>query len=166
MHFQDLLPLSFLFICTLHWCNFCTGLEVAPNFRKFPLTAVCGIDVKRVLSSPVLDGTLFAPTQGLRCQALLALSFLFICTLQWCKRCRCSPEFAQSSIDGAICEIRAEQVVSRHVLVGSLFALTQILHFQAVLPLSFIFICILHWCKHCTRLNAAPNFRKLPLTAL
>ena len=102
IHFQDLLPLSFLFICTLHWCNCCTGLEVSPNFRKFPLTAVCGIDVKRVLSSPVLDGTLFAPTQGLRCQALLALSFLFICTLQWCKRCRCSPEFPQSSIDGAM----------------------------------------------------------------
>ena len=104
-HFQDFLLLNFLFICTLHWCNRCTGLEVAPNFRKFPFTAVCGIDAERVVSSPVLDGMLFAPTQGLRFQALLPLSFLFhvhlamVQTLYWA---RSSPEFPQISIDGAM----------------------------------------------------------------
>ena len=37
LHYQALLPLSFLFTYNLHWCNHCTGLDVAPNFRKFPL---------------------------------------------------------------------------------------------------------------------------------
>ena len=61
------------------------GLELAVNLRKFPLTSPCGIDEERVVSKPVLDGTPFAPTQGLHFQTLLPHSFLFICTLQWCK---------------------------------------------------------------------------------
>ena len=74
---------SFLFICTLHWCKRCTGLEVAPNVCKFPLTVlVCEFAVHAEVWRPNLVGTLFSPTQ-----ALLPRSFLFTCTLHWCKRC-------------------------------------------------------------------------------
>ena len=41
LHFQDLYPLTFLFISTLRWCKHCTSLEVASSLRKFPLTALC-----------------------------------------------------------------------------------------------------------------------------
>ena len=78
---------SFLFICTLHWCKHCTRLEEAQNLRKFPLTALCGIAADGVASRPFLVGTLFTPTKGLYFQALHPLSFLFMCSLHWCKHC-------------------------------------------------------------------------------
>ena len=74
--FQTLLLRSFLFICTLHQCKHCTGLEGAPNVRKFPLTALCEIAADGVVSRPVLVGTLFAPTKGLHFQTLHPRSFL------------------------------------------------------------------------------------------
>ena len=49
-------------------------------------------------------------------------------------------EFAQISFDGPVCEFMADGVVSRPVLVCTLFALTQGLLFQALLARSFIFI--------------------------
>ena len=84
LHFQALFPLSFSFICTLQWCKYCSGVEVIPNFRKFPLTVLCGIE-EPVISRPVFDGMPFLPTQILHFQTLLPLSFLLICTLQRCK---------------------------------------------------------------------------------
>ena len=81
LHFQALHSLSFFFICTLHWCKYCTVLEVAPNVRKFLLTALFEIAADGVLCGLVLVGTLFAPTQASHFQALHSLTFLFICTL-------------------------------------------------------------------------------------
>ena len=146
----------------------CTRREVAPNFVKFPLTALCGTDAERIVSRPVLDGKLLAPTQGIHFQALLPLSFLIICTLHWCKHCtrrEVAPNFPKFPLT-ALCGIDAERVVSRPVLDGTLLAPTQGLHFQALLPLSFFFICTLQWCKHCTGLDVAPNFGKYLLAAL
>ena len=131
-------------------------------FRKFPLTALCRIDAERVVSRPVYDGTPFAPTQGLHFQALLPLSFFFICTMHWCKRCTALEEalnlrkFRLTALYG----FDADRVVSKPVLEGTLFAPTQGLHLHALLPLSFLFICILHWCKLCTGLDVALNFHK------
>ena len=79
-HFHALHPLSFLFICTLHWCKLCTVLETAANVRKFPMTALCGIAAQELLCRPFLVGTLFAPAQGLHFQALHPRGFLFIFT--------------------------------------------------------------------------------------
>ena len=168
LYFPALLPLSFLFICTLQWCKHCTWLEVAPNFRKFPFTALYEIDAERVVSRPILDGMPFAPTQILHFQALLLLSFLSICTLNWCNHCtgiHVAPNFRKFPLT-VLCGIDAERVLFSPVHDGTLFALTQILHFQALHPVTFLFICTLHWCKHCTGVEVAPNFRKFPLTVL
>ena len=89
LHFQSLHPLSFLFTCTLHWYKHCTLLEVTTNVRKSPMTALCVIAAQILFCSPVLVGTLFATTHGLHFRALLPLSFLFMCTLHWCKHCTC-----------------------------------------------------------------------------
>ena len=83
LHFQALLSRSFLSIFTLHWCKRCTGEEVAPNVRKFPLTALCELAVHAVIWRPILVGALFAPTQALHFQAILSRSFLSIFTLHW-----------------------------------------------------------------------------------
>ena len=40
------------------------------------------------------------------------------------------------------------------------------MHFQAQQLLSFLFICTLHWYKHCPGVEVAPNLHKFPLTAL
>ena len=168
MRFQALLPFSFCFICTLQWCKHCSRLVVAPNFRKFPLTAQCGFDGRRVVSRPVFDDTLFVPTQILHFQAFLPLSFIFICTLYWCKRCT-ELEVARNLRKFPLSVLRgnhAERVVSWPVLYGTPFAPTQGLIFLGSLLLSFPFICTSHWYKHCTGLDVAPNLRKFPLTAL
>ena len=47
-------------------------------------------------------------------------------------------------------------VVCGPVQVGTLFAPTQGLHFQDLLPHSFLFMFTLHWCKH-TQREVAPN---------
>ena len=84
LHFQAFHPLRFLFMGTLHLCKHCTGLEVAPNLRKFPFTALYGIAADGVVCRPALDGAAFAPKQGLHFQAVHPFSFLFMCTLhQW-----------------------------------------------------------------------------------
>ena len=143
-------------------CN--TGLAVAPNLRKFPLTALWRIHAE-ILCRPVHKGTPFIPIHILHLQALLPHSFIFICTLHWCKHCtglEVAPNFRKFPLT-ALCGIDAERVVSRPVLDGTLFAPTQILHFQALPTLSFFFICTWHWYKQCTGLEVAPNFRKFPL---
>ena len=146
LHFHALHPLSFLFICTLHWCKHCTVLEVTTNMRKFPMTALCGITALQLFCRPVLVGTLLAPTLGLHLQSLHPLSFLFICTFHWCKHCTVQEvttnvrKFPMT----ALCGITAQGLICRPVLIGSLFAPTQGLHFQALHPLSFLFICTLH----------------------
>ena len=57
-------PLRFLFICTLHYCKHCTGLEEAPILRKFPPTALRGTAADAVVYRPVHIGTRFASKQG------------------------------------------------------------------------------------------------------
>ena len=168
MRFQALLPFSFCFICTLQWCKHCSRLVVAPNFRKFPLTSQRGFDARRVVSKPVFDDTLFAPTQISHFQAFLSLTFLFICTLHWCKHCtglEVVPNFCKYPLT-ALRGIDSERVVSRPVIDDTLFAPTQIFHIQALLPLTFLYICTLQWCKRCTGLEIAANLRKFPLTVL
>ena len=86
-HFQALHPLSFLFICTFHWCKQCTVLEIAANVRKFPMTALCVITAQILICKPVLVGALFTTTHALLFQSLHPLSFFFICTFHWCKHC-------------------------------------------------------------------------------
>ena len=66
----------------------------------------------------------------------------------------------------ALCVIAAEGVVCRSVTAGTHFAPTQGLRFQANHHLSFLFREILHWCKHCTGLDTAPNLCKFSFTAL
>ena len=88
--FQALHHLSFLLLCTLRSGKHSIGLEVSPNFRKFSFKALCSIRAGGVVCRPILDCAPFAPfapTQRLHFQALHPLSFLFICTLHWCKHC-------------------------------------------------------------------------------
>ena len=168
LYFQSLHPLSFFFICTLHWCKHCTVLEVAPNALKFPMTALFGIAADGVVCSPVLVGTLFAPTQGVHLYALHPLSFLFICTLCWCKHCtmlEVTTNVRKFPIT-ALCEIATDGVVCGPVIVGKLFVPTQGLHFQALHLFSFRIIYTLHWCIHCTVLKVTTNMRKFPMTSL
>ena len=136
--------------------------------RKFLLTALFGIADDGVVRGPALVGTLFAPTQGSHFQALHSFNFLFICALHWCKHCTV---LVVASIVckfpmTALCGIAAHGLICRPILVGTLFAPTQGLHFQAIHPLSFLFINTLHWCNHCTVLEVAPNVRKFPLSAV
>ena len=110
---------SFLFIGTLHWCKHCTGLDVAPNLRKFPFTALCVIAAEAVVCRSVNVGAHFAPTKDLRFQALHLLSFLFIGTLHWCKHCT-GLHLAQNLRKFAFtaqCVTSAEVVVCRSVAV-------------------------------------------------
>ena len=166
LHFQSLHLLSFLFICTLHLCEHCTVLEVAPNAFKFSMTVLCVIAAYGVVCRPVLVGTLFAPTQGLHFQAVHPLSFLFICTLHWCKHyLKVAPNLGKFLFT-ALCQIPADGVICRLILVGAPFTPTQGLHFQALHSVSFLFICTLRWCKHCIRLEVAPTLDKFPFTAL
>ena len=168
LHFQALHLLSFLFVCTLHWCNHCTGLDVAPNLRKFPFAALFVIAAEGVVCRSVTVGAHFAPTQGLHFQAFHHLSFLFIGTLHWCKQCT-GLDVAMKLRTfpfTAMYVIAAEGVVCRSVTVGAHFAPTQGLRFQALHLLSFHFTCTLHWCKHCTGLDVALKLRKFPFTAL
>ena len=160
--------LSFIFICTLHWCKHCTVIEVTTNVRKFPITALCEIAEDGVVCGPVLVGTLLAPTQGLQFQSHHPLSFLFICTFHRCKHCtviEVTTNVRKFQMT-ALCGISAQELICRPVIVGTLFAPTQGLHFQALQPLSILFICTLHWYKHFIVLEVPTNMRNFPITAL
>ena len=127
LHFQSLHPLSFLFMCTLHWCKHCTVLEVTTNVLKFPMTALCGIAAHGHICRPVLVGALLVPTQGLHFQALHSLLFLFICTLHWYKQCTML-EIAANMRKfpmTALCGIAAQELICTPVLVGTIFTPTQ-----------------------------------------
>ena len=168
LQFQALHPLGFFFICTLHWCKYWTVLAVTTNVRKFPMTALCKIAAHGHICRPVLLGALLAPTQGLHFQELHPLSFLFICTLLWCKHCTVLEVTAimRKFPITALCEIAPQKLICRPVIVGTLFAPNQGLHFQTPHPFSFLFTCTLHWCNHCTVLNVTTNVRKFPITVL
>ena len=140
----------------------------SPEFAKISLTAMCVIAVEGVVCSPVLVGALFAPSHGLHFQVHQHLSFLFICTLHWLKHCtgvKPAPNLRKIPLT-SMCAIAAERIVYRPVFAGAVFAPSHGLHFQAHQHLSFLFICTLHWCKHCTGLEVSPNLRKFPFTAL
>ena len=152
LHFQAQQPLSFLSICTLHWCKHCTELDVPPNVHKSPFTALCGDAEDGVVCRPVQVGALFAPTKGLHFQALQPLSFHCICTLHWGKHCtglEVPPNMRKYAFT-VLCGDAKDGVVFRPVHVGALFAPPQGLHFQALLSRSFLSIFTLHWYKRCT----------------
>ena len=92
----------------------------------------------------------------------------FACTLHWCKHCTVLEvttnvhKFPLTTL----CGITEQGLICRPILVGTLFAPTKGLHFQALHPLSLLFICTLHWCKHCTVLATAANVRKFAMTSL
>ena len=135
---------------------------------KFQMTALCGITAQGLICWPFLVGALFAPTQGSHFQTFHPLRFPFICTLHWCKYCTVLAvtknvrKFPMTSL----CEIAAHGHICGPVLVGTLLAPTHRLHFQSLHPFSFLFICTLHLCKHCTMLEIAANMRKFPISAL
>ena len=136
--------------------------------HKFPFTAECEYAAGRLVCRPVPDDAPFAPCQGLHFQALHHLNFLFICTLHWWKHYtwqEVSPNVRKFPFT-VLCGVTAGVVVCRTVIDGAPFAPTQGLHFQALHLLSFLSTCTLHWCKHCTGLEASPNSRKFPFTAL
>ena len=136
--------------------------------RKFSFTALSVIAAEMVVCRSITVGVHIAPTKGLRFQALHLLGFLFIGTLHWCKHCTgldVAPNLRKFPFT-VLCVIAAEGVVCRSVTVGAHTAPTQCLRFQALHLLGFLFIGILHWCKHCTGLDVAPNLRKFPFTAL
>ena len=58
-HFYALLLHTFLFKCTLHWCDHCTGPKVAPNLRKFPMTALYRAAVGGLVCRPTKVGAVF-----------------------------------------------------------------------------------------------------------
>ena len=129
--FQALHPLSFHFICTLHWWKHCTRLQVARNICKFQIMALCRIAADRVVCGPVLVGAPFAPTQGVHFEALHPLSFHFIRTLHWRKystRLEFAPNLGKFQIT-ALRRIAADRVVCGPVPVGTPFAPTQELYF-------------------------------------
>ena len=130
---------------------------------KFPTTALYGIRVQGLICRPFLVGTLFAPTQGSHFQALHLLRFFFICTLHWCKRCTVLEiaENVRKFPMTALCGIAAQELICGPVLVDALFTPTQCLHFHALHPLSILFICTLHWCKHFIVLEETTDMRKI-----
>ena len=167
-HIRDPLPLSLLFICNLHWCKHCTGLEIAPILQKFPPTALCKTASDAVICRPLHVGTLFAPSMDFHIWAPYPLSFLFICTLHWCNHCtglEVAPILRELP---STTPHRTEEdaVVYRPVHFRAILVPSQEFHIQAPHPLSIFFICTLHRCKQCTGLEVAPILRKFPPTAL
>ena len=135
---------------------------------KLEISALPRIAADGVVCGPVLVGAPFTTTQGLHFQALHLLSFHFICTLHWCKHCtqlEVAPNLGKFAIT-AIRRIAADRVVCVTVLVGALFAPTQVMHFQALHLLRFHLIFTLHWWKNCTQLQVAPNLSKFYISTL
>ena len=143
-------------------------MYLTPNMRKFILTALYGAGRDGGVCMPVLDRALFAPKQGLHFQALHPLTFLFICIFHWLKHwtgLEVTLNMRKFTLT-ALCGAGRDGVVCRPVQDRALFAPSESLHFYALHPLSFLFICTLHWCKHCTGLEVTTNMRKFTLTAL
>ena len=88
--------------------------------------------------------------------------------MDWCKHCTGLEvaanfrKFPFTPLYGAV----GDGVLWRPVTLGAVFAPTQGLHFRALNSLTFLLICTLPWCKHCTGLEVTANFRKFPLTPL
>ena len=114
-------------MCTYRCWKPCTGLEVPPDVRKLPLTILCGDAEDGVVCRPFQVGALFAPTQGLHFQALQPLSFLFICTLHWCKHCTGIkvPSNVHKFPLTVLCDDAEDGVIFRPIQVRELFAPTQ-----------------------------------------
>ena len=112
--------------------------------RKFPFTALCVIAAEGVVCRSVTVGAHFAPTHGLRFQALHLLNFHFTCTLHWCKDCTWLDVALKlrKFPCTALCVIAVEVVVCRPVNVDANFAPTQGQYFQNLHLHSFHFTCI------------------------
>ena len=138
LHFQALHPLSFFFICTLHWYKYCTVLVVTTNVRKFPMTTLCGIAAHGHISRPSLSVRFWHRRKGLHFQALHHLSFLLICTLHWCKQCTVLEIAAnvRKSPMKALCVIAAQILICRSVLAVRFLQRPMVYIFRLSIPLA------------------------------
>ena len=80
--------------------------KIPPNFRKFALTALYGVERRGLVCSPVQVCAPFAPTSGFHISNSYPLCFKFMCTLHYCNMCTIpqnTPKFAQNCVN---CTIR------------------------------------------------------------
>ena len=95
----------------------------------------------------------------LKVYTLLPHRFVFICTLLWCNHCtvlEVAPnlrKFPFTDLYG----IAVRRAFCGPGPVSGLSAPTPGLHFYVLLPHSFLFICTLLLCSHCTVLEVAPK---------
>ena len=160
----------------LHWCNFSTGLGLAVNLRKFPLTALIyaalhETDYLQARAGLCVDCTAWE----FALQTLHSLSFLLICYLHWCG-------LTVNLLLTALCHrlIYCTQLRTlRSILIYGYAALDETAYLQAYaglcvdctawefalltpFTLRFLLICYLH-CA--TFAQLAVNLREFPLTA-
>ena len=105
LHFLVLLPLNYLIIFTLFWCNHCTLLEGAPNCAQISIHG----RARHCSTWSILRARngRWACCTNARFTFLgsPSHSFLFTCTLVWCSRCTVvegAPKCTQFSILGPI----------------------------------------------------------------
>ena len=129
------------------------------------ISVLCGDAEDGLFCRPVQVGALFAQTQGLPFQALQPLSFFFICTLLRCKHCTWLevPTNVRKFALTVLCGDAEDGVFCRPVQVGAVFPPKRGLHFQALQSLSLLFICTLHWWKHCTGLEVTTECAQISI---
>ena len=72
---------SFLHICSLHSCNYCSVVGFAGNIREFPLPILCGDGAGGTICKLVPLCALIALMEGLRFWPPHSHSFMLICSL-------------------------------------------------------------------------------------
>ena len=72
---------SIMLICSLHYCNYCSGLGFAGNIRGFPLPILCGEGAGGTICKLVPLCALIAQTEGFRFWPPHSHSFMLICSL-------------------------------------------------------------------------------------
>ena len=130
------------------WYKHCIGAntvpwrKVAPNCRKFVLSALYGAAWNRKVRRLVLRSGLFAPNKGVQFWALHSLNF------PWYKHCICAntvpwrkvaPNFRKFALS-ALYDAAWNRVLCRPILRSGLSAPKQGVHFRAVHSRSFLFI--------------------------
>ena len=72
---------SFLLICSLHKCNYCSVVGFAANLGEVPLPILCGDCAGGTIRKLVPLSALIGQTEGLRFWPHQSRSFLLICSL-------------------------------------------------------------------------------------
>ena len=78
---------SFLLICSLHYCNYCSGLGFAGNIRGFPLPILCGEGAGGTICKLVPLCALNTQTESLLFWPPHSHNLLLICSLHYCNYC-------------------------------------------------------------------------------